>query len=51
MLSYYIHIYHSRFIPEGSATPSQIFFETPTCYQNDLAISNTADVTGKPIAV
>jgi hypothetical protein len=44
----YIHTYHSRFIPEGVAYSS----ETPTFYQNLLAMRNTADVTGgKAIAV
>jgi hypothetical protein len=46
---YYIHTYHSRFIPEGVAEVSQIFLQDD---QNYLAMSNTADVTGgKPIAV
>jgi hypothetical protein len=42
-----------NFIPGGVAEASLIFPETPTFYQNYLAImSNTADVTGgKPIAV
>jgi hypothetical protein len=44
-----IHIYHSRFIPEGVA---EISSETPTCYQNLLVMRNTADVIGgKPNAV
>jgi hypothetical protein len=44
------HIYHTLFIPKGEAEPSQIF-QTPTLYQNDLAMRTTADVTGgKPIA-
>jgi hypothetical protein len=49
----YINTYHSRFIPEGVAETSQIFLQmAPTLYQNDLAMRNTADVTGgKPIAV
>jgi hypothetical protein len=47
-----IHAYHSRFIPEGVAEATQIFFETPTFYRNYLAIRNTADVAGgEPIAV
>jgi hypothetical protein len=34
------------------AAASQIFFETPTFYQNYFTMRNTADVTGgKPIAV
>jgi hypothetical protein len=49
---FYIHTYHSRFIPEGVAVVSQIFLRTPTFYQNLLAMRNTAAVTGgKPIAV
>jgi hypothetical protein len=41
----HIHTYHSRLIPEGVA-------EASTFYHNDLAMRNTADVTGgKPIAV
>jgi hypothetical protein len=44
----HIHTYYSRFIPEGVANYS----ETPTFYQNYLAMINTADVTGgKPIGV
>jgi hypothetical protein len=36
-------IHHSRFIPEGVADTSQTHFtETPTFYQNDLAMRNTA---------
>jgi hypothetical protein len=47
----YSYTYHSRFIPGRVAESSQIFL-TPTFYQNYLAMSNTADVTGgKPIAV
>jgi hypothetical protein len=47
----FIHTHHSRFIPEGVAEESQIF-ETPTFYQNYLAMRNNADVIGgKPIAV
>jgi hypothetical protein len=45
-----IHTYHSRFIPEEVAEVSQILSETPTFYQNYLAM-NTADVPGKPIAI
>jgi hypothetical protein len=45
----YIHTYHSRLIPKGRLRYSS---ETLTFYQNDLAMRNTADVTGgKPIAV
>jgi hypothetical protein len=43
-----LHTYHSRFIPEGVAEASQ----ASTFFQNYLAMSNTADITGgKPIAV
>jgi hypothetical protein len=42
------YIHHSRFIPKGLAEK----FQTPTFYQNILAMRNTADVTdGKPIAL
>jgi hypothetical protein len=45
------YVHHSRFIPEGVAEASQIFLGDHV-YQNYLAMSNTADVTGgKPIAV
>jgi hypothetical protein len=45
-----IHTYYSRFIPEGVAEAYST--ETPTSFQNYLAMSNTADVTGsKPIAI
>jgi hypothetical protein len=45
-----MHTYHTRFIPEGVAEASQILLLT--FYQNYLAMSNTADVTGgKPIAI
>jgi hypothetical protein len=44
----YTVTYHLRFILEAVAEAS----ETPTFYQNYLAMSNTADVMGgKPIAV
>jgi hypothetical protein len=46
-----MHTYLSRFIPEEVAEASQTLSETPTFYQNYLAVSNTADVTGKLIAV
>jgi hypothetical protein len=47
-----VYVHTSSFIPEGVAEASQIFLETPTFYQNDLATRNTADVTGgKPIAI
>jgi hypothetical protein len=48
---FYIHTYiHSRLMPEGVAMAPQILPKY-RFYQNDLAISNTADVTGgKPIA-
>jgi hypothetical protein len=40
------HTYHSRLIPKRVAETSQIFLrDTPTFYQNDLAMKNTADVT------
>jgi hypothetical protein len=50
IILYYIHTYHSRFIPEGvirditdiPPRPPPI----PTFYQNYLVMSNTADVTG-----
>jgi hypothetical protein len=46
----YINTFHSRFIPEGAAEASQIFFYYSL--QNYLAMRDTADVTGgKPIAV
>jgi hypothetical protein len=45
-----IHIYYSRFIPEGITKTSQIFLRD-AFYQNDNSMRNTADVTGgKPIA-
>jgi hypothetical protein len=48
----YINKYHSRFIPEGVERTLRYPSETPTFYQNYLAMSNDADVTGgKPIAV
>jgi hypothetical protein len=46
--------YHSRFILEGVEETSQISLSISdiTSYQNDLAIANTADVTGgKPITI
>jgi hypothetical protein len=47
-----IHTYLPRFIPEWVAETSQISFETPVFYQNDLAMRNAEDVTGgKPFAV
>jgi hypothetical protein len=47
----YIHTYHLRFILEGAAETSQIFLRD-TFYQNYIAMSNTAYVTGgKPIDV
>jgi hypothetical protein len=47
-----IHTYHSRFIPEGVAEASQIFFRGTHVLPKYLAMRNTADVTGgKPIAV
>jgi hypothetical protein len=47
-----IHTYHSRLIPEEVAEASRYSSETPEFYQNYLAMSNTAEVTGgKPIAV
>jgi hypothetical protein len=50
---YHKHTYHSRFIPEGVAEASKIFlWDIPRFYQNYLAMSNTAEVTGgKSIAV
>jgi hypothetical protein len=45
----YLHAYHSRFIPKGVTETSQLFLQE-TFYETDLAIENTADVTGgKPI--
>jgi hypothetical protein len=41
-----IHTYLSRFIPESVADTSQISSATPSFYQNDLAMRNTADVSG-----
>jgi hypothetical protein len=52
--SFYTISYHSRLISKKGAEVSQVFLRepTPTFYQNDLAMRNTADVTGgKPIAV
>jgi hypothetical protein len=50
---YALHTYHSRFIPEGVAEASQIFFRNAHVLTKILiAMRNTADVTGgKPIAV
>jgi hypothetical protein len=52
MSSFYvklIHAHHSRLIPKGIAEASQIFLRDA---QNDLAMKNTADVTGgKPITI
>jgi hypothetical protein len=46
-----INKHHPRFIPEGIVKSSQILQYT-NIYQNDLALRNTADVTGgKLIAV
>jgi hypothetical protein len=43
---------HSRFIPKGVAETSQIFLRDTYVYQNQLAMRNTADVTGgKHIAI
>jgi hypothetical protein len=51
MYSTYIHIYHSRFIPEGVAEVRQIFLRD-TQVLPKLAVRNIAVVTGgKPIAV
>jgi hypothetical protein len=50
----YIHTYHSRFIPEGVAEASRLFFHIIILrfYQNCLAMRNTAEVAGgKLIAV
>jgi hypothetical protein len=48
----YIHTYHSRFTPEGQQRYLRYFSETPSFYQNQFAMWNTADVTnGKPTAV
>jgi hypothetical protein len=48
-----LQAYHSRFIPEWIADlrrDLRYFSEITTFYQNDLAVRNTADVTGgKPI--
>jgi hypothetical protein len=41
-----LHTYRSRFIPEGLAEASQIFLRDAHVYQNYLAMSKTADVTG-----
>jgi hypothetical protein len=44
--------YHSRFIPEEVVETSQTFLRDAHFYQNDLAMRNTADVSGgKPFAV
>jgi hypothetical protein len=37
----YIHKYHSRFIPEGLAEYLEYSSQTPTFYQNYLAMSDT----------
>jgi hypothetical protein len=42
----YLHTYHSRSIPKGEQRHLKYSSETPTFYQNYLAIRNTADVTG-----
>jgi hypothetical protein len=47
----WIHTYHSRFIPKRAVETFRCSSETPTLYQNYLAMRNTADVTVKPIAV
>jgi hypothetical protein len=48
----YVHTYHSRLIPKGQQRSLRYSFETPTFYQNDLGMRNTAGVTGgKPTAV
>jgi hypothetical protein len=39
----HIHAYHTCFIPVAEAFQIS---ETPTFYQNDLALRNTADITG-----
>jgi hypothetical protein len=48
----YIHTrtYHSGLIVVV-AEAYQIFLRDAHVYQNDLAMRNTADVTGKPIAI
>jgi hypothetical protein len=47
-----IHTYHSRFIPEGVAEPSQIYLLNVGVYKDYLDMRNTADVIeGKPIAI
>jgi hypothetical protein len=52
ILNSYIHIYYSRFIPEGVAEHLRYSSETPTFNHNDLAMRNNTDVSGgKPIAV
>jgi hypothetical protein len=49
---FFLFMYHSRFIPEGAAEASRHSSDTPTFYQIDLAMRNTADVIGgKPIAI
>jgi hypothetical protein len=49
--NHYKQSYNSRFIPEQHRH-LRYSFETPTFYQNYLAMSNTADLTGgKPIAL
>jgi hypothetical protein len=39
-----IQTYHSDFIPEGVSRGISDSFESPTFYQNYLAMRNTADV-------
>jgi hypothetical protein len=52
---YFLHTYihtTNALSPKGQQRRLIYSFETPTFYQNDLAMRNTADVTGgKPIAV
>jgi hypothetical protein len=49
--SKYIHTSTHALFPKGQQRHLRFYFETPTFYQNYLAMSNTADVTGKPIAI
>jgi hypothetical protein len=48
----FLHTILSRFIPETAKQMHLRYIsKTPTCYQSDLAMMNSADVTNKPIAV
>jgi hypothetical protein len=46
-----MYVYLSRFIPKGEQRHLGYFSETPTFYQNDLALKNTVDISGKPMDI